>query len=92
MVVSHDIVLVEWADAHTSEGGWLTLSDYKDDGEAIVQTVGFLIKEGQKGAKKGHITLWQTFSEGDAIHAMHIPVAMVRRMFVMSKGKPQDKI
>lgn len=81
------IVLVEWADAHTSEGGWLTLDEYKDDGEVIVHTVGFLIKEGEKGAKKDHVTLWQTFSDGDVIHAMHIPLAMVRKIKVLSKGK-----
>lgn len=91
MVSTPDVVLVEWADAHTSEGGWLSLSEYEDDGEAIVRSVGFLIKEGQKGSKKGHVTLWQTFSEGDVIHAMHIPLAMVRSVHVMSKGKPKDK-
>ena len=82
-----EIVLVEWADAHTSEGGWLTISDYPDDGEVLVYTVGFLIKEGEAGSKKGHVTLWQTFCEGDVIHAMHIPIAMVRSIKVMSKEK-----
>lgn len=82
-----DIVLVNWADAHTSEGGWLTLGDYKDDGEVIVQTVGFLVKEGEAGAKKNHITLWQTHADGDAIHAMHIPIEMVRSIKVLLKDK-----
>jgi hypothetical protein len=85
MVSTPEIVLVDWADAHTSEGGWITLDDYTDDGEAIVRSVGFLIKEGEKGAKRGHVTLWQTFSDGDVIHAMHIPLAMVRKITVMSK-------
>jgi hypothetical protein len=85
-----DIVVVHWADAHSSEGGWLTLSDYKDDGEVIVQTVGFLVKEGDAGSKKNHITLWQTHADGDAIHGMHIPMEMVRNIRVLLKHKSKD--
>lgn len=89
-MVTPDIVLVEWADAHCSEGGWLTLSEYTDDGEVIVSSVGFLIKEGEAGAKKDHLTVWQTFCEGDVIHAMHIPLAMVRNIKVLTKHRQKD--
>jgi hypothetical protein len=85
-----DIVLVHWADAHCSEGGWLTLADYEDDGEIIVETVGFLVKEGEAGSKKNHVTLWQTHAQGDVIHAMHIPIAMVRSVKVLLKHKHKD--
>lgn len=78
------IVLVEWADAHTGDPGWLTISDFHDDGEALVYTVGFLIPEGDPGSKKDHVTVWQTLSEGDGIAPMHIPNAMVRRLSTVS--------
>jgi hypothetical protein len=83
----YPIVLVEWADAHLSEGGWLTLADYEDEGEVMVESVGFLVPVGEAGSKKEHVTLWQTMSEGDVIHAMHIPVAMVRKMKILVKSK-----
>jgi len=83
----YPIVLVEWADAHLSEGGWLTLADYEDEGEVMVESVGFLVPVGEAGSKKDHVTLWQTMSEGDVIHAMHIPVAMVRKMKILVKSK-----
>ena len=83
----YPIVLVCWADAHLSEGGWITLSEYKDDGEVMVSSVGFLVPVGEAGSKKDHVTLWQTFADGDVIHAMHIPVAMVRSMKVLVKKK-----
>jgi hypothetical protein len=83
----YPIVLVEWADAHLSEGGWLTLADYEDEGEVMVESVGFLVPVGEAGSKKDHVTLWQTMSEGDVIHAMHIPVAMVRKMKILVKAQ-----
>lgn len=69
-----------------SDGGWLDLSEYEDDGETIVATVGFLIPIGDAGSKKDHVSLWQTVCEDEAIHAMHIPVGMVRRMVVLSEN------
>lgn len=83
----YPIVLVEWADAHLSEGGWITLAEYEDEGEVMVESVGFLVPVGEAGSKKEHVTLWQTMSEGDVIHAMHIPVAMVRKMKILVKSK-----
>jgi len=82
----YPVVMVRWADAHTSEGGWLSLDDYKDDGETIVETVDFLIPVGDAGSKENHVSLWQTICEGEAIHAMHIPVGMVREMIALSKN------
>lgn len=83
----YPIVLVEWADAHLSESGWITLAEYEDEGEVMVESVGFLVPVGEAGSKKDHVTLWQTMSEGDVIHAMHIPVAMVRKMKILVKSK-----
>jgi hypothetical protein len=83
----YPIVLLQWADAHLSEGGWQTLSEYEDDGEVLVESVGFLVPEGDAGSKKDHVTLWQTYADGDVIHAMHIPVAMVRKIKVLVKKK-----
>ena len=31
----YPIVMVTWADTHMSDGGWLELKDYDDDGECI---------------------------------------------------------
>lgn len=78
------VVWVKWADAHTSEAGWLDIDQYEDDGETIVDTVGFLLPYPDQGSKKDHITVWQTLCDGDGIHAMHIPVGMVRSMVVLN--------
>ena len=83
-LVPYSVVLVEWADAHCSEGGWIDLDEYKDDGEVIVSTVGFLIPIGDEGAKEGHVTVWQSIADGDGIHGFHIPVQMVRNVTVLS--------
>jgi hypothetical protein len=85
MVMNYPIVLVKWADAHCSEGGWLTLEDYEDTGETIVESVGFLVPVPDSGSKKDHVTIWQTYCEGDVIHAIHIPVGMIRDIKVLCK-------
>lgn len=74
------LVLVEWADAHAGEGGWLDMGDYQDNGEYIITSAGFVVPEGRRGAKKGHLTLWQTVCDGDGIHPFHIPTGMVRKI------------
>lgn len=79
-MTTRPIVHVKWADTHMSQGGWLDLSDYEDDGETIVDTVGFLIAADEPGGKYNHVTLWQAMCGGEAIHAMHIPVQMVREI------------
>ena len=86
-MVRPPVVLIKWADAHGSEQGWISLNEHDDDGEAIVYSSGFLISVGEQGSKKDHVTLWQTYSDGDVIHAIHIPVAMVRSIKVLAKGK-----
>lgn len=78
------IVHVRWADAHMSQSGWLEMDDYIDDGETIVDTVGFLIPIGEPGSKDKHVTVWQSLCRDEGIHAMHIPVAMVREMKVVN--------
>ncbi len=82
----YSAVLVEWADAHTSEAGWLELDGYEDDGEVIVTTVGFLVPVGDPGSKDGHVSLWQTLCQGEGIHGFHIPVQMVRQIKVLGAG------
>jgi len=67
-----------------SESGWLEMSDYVDDGETIVDTVGFLVPVGEPGSKDKHVTVWQSLCRSEGIHAMHIPVAMVREMRVVN--------
>ena len=79
----YSAVLVKWADAHTSEPGWLELDGYEDNGEVIVTTVGFLSPVGDPGSKQGHVSLWQTVCEGEGIHGFHIPVQMVREVKVL---------
>jgi hypothetical protein len=83
MTTNRQIVWVQWADAHMSESGWLDLTDYSDDGETIVDSVGFLIPVGEPGSKDQHVTLWQSLCKGEGIHAMHIPVQMVRSIKVL---------
>jgi hypothetical protein len=77
------IVLVQWADTHMSDAGWLDLEKYEDDGEMLVDTVGFLIPVGEPGSKDQHVTVWQTLCKGEGIHAIHIPVGMVRDIKVL---------
>ena len=81
--MGYSVVWVEWADAHTSEAGWLELDEYEDDGEVLVSTVGFLIPVGDAGSKDGHVSLWQTLCQGEGIHGFHIPVQMVRQIKVL---------
>jgi hypothetical protein len=79
----YPMVLVTWADTHLSEGGWLDLADYEDDGECIVASVGFHIPVGDPGSKEKHLTLWQTLCKEEGIHAIHIPVGMVREIKIL---------
>jgi hypothetical protein len=77
------MVHVKWADTHLSDGGWLDLSEYEDDGECIVNSLGYLIPVGDAGSKNKHVTLWQTLCDGEGIHAIHIPVGMVREIKIL---------
>lgn len=78
-----DVAIVRWADAHCGPSGWIDLDEYKDDGEEIVVTVGFIAPEGTKGYKPKHVTIWQTLSSDDGIHPFHIPVDMVRTITIL---------
>jgi len=77
------MVLVTWADTHLSEGGWLDLDEYEDDGECLVSSVGFQIPVGDPGSKDKHLTLWQTLCKEEGIHAIHIPIGMVRDIKIL---------
>ena len=79
-LMNRTVVYVQWADTHMSDGGWINLTDYEDDGECLVDTIGFLVPLGEPGSKDKHITVWQTICKEEGIHAIHIPVAMVRDM------------
>jgi hypothetical protein len=76
----YSTVLVVWADAHCGNAGWQEMTDYEDDGEYLIETVGFLVPEGNPGSKSEHVTVWQTINEDEAIHPFHIPSAMVRKI------------
>lgn len=80
---SYPIVRVVWADAHCGDSGWLELDSFEDDGECLITTVGFLIPPGE-GGKKDHVTIYQTYAEGEAIHPFFIPAAMVREVTLLT--------
>lgn len=81
---NYSFVFIRWADTHLSESGWLDLDEYEDDGECIVETAGFLVPLGEPGSKEGHVSVWQTLCANEGIHAVHIPVAMVRDLKIIS--------
>ena len=89
-MIQYSAVLVHWADAHTSEPGWLQLDTYDDDGEVVVATVGFLVPVGDPGSKEGHVSLWQTLCDGEGIHGFHIPVQMVREVRVLGPSSVES--
>jgi hypothetical protein len=82
----YTMVLVTWADTHLSEGGWLDLDEYEDDGECLVSSVGFQIPVGDPGSKDKHLTLWQTLCKEEGIHAIHIPIGMVRDIKILQNN------
>ena len=73
----YPLVLVTWADAHCGDPGWLQLDAVEDDGECLITTCGYLVPPGE-GGKDKHVTLYQTYTDGEGIHPFHIPVGMVR--------------
>lgn len=85
--MDHVLVFIEWVDAHAGITGWLTLDEYDPEGEQIVQTVGFLIKENDPGGKPDHLTVWQTLADGDGISPFHIPLVMVRKVVKLNTGE-----
>lgn len=81
---NYPVVFIQWADAHAGEGGWQELEAYEDEGEVIVETVGFMVPADSLGGKKDHVTVWQSYHEGEGIHPFHIPSGMVRSLKIIS--------
>jgi hypothetical protein len=77
------MALIYWADACGGDPGWLTLEDVEDDGEVLVQSTGFLVPTEDPGAKQNHVTLLQSFHDGDGINLFHIPIGMVRKIILL---------
>ena len=80
------MVLVTWADTHLSVGGWFDIDEYEDVGECLVSSVGFQIPVGDPGSKDKHLTLWQTLCKEEGIHAIHIPIGMVRDIKILQNN------
>ena len=81
---AYPMALVYWADACGGDPGWLTLDDVEDDGEVLVQSIGFLVPVEDPGAKQNHVTLLQSFHDGEGINLFYIPVAMVRKIILLT--------
>lgn len=84
MKTEYPVALIEWADACGGDAGWLTLEEVEDDGETLVQSVGFLVPCGDPGSKENHITLLQTYHHGDGINLFYIPIGMVRKTILLN--------
>lgn len=74
-------VYVIWHDAHAGTDTWHHLDDFdKDDGPYVVHSVGWLL-ETDRGGKKDHLSLAQSWSDDDAVDSvLHIPNAMVKQV------------
>jgi hypothetical protein len=81
---TYPVALIKWSDAHAGDGGWLSMDDYEDDGDYIITTVGFLVPADQAGGKQNHVSVWQTITDGEGIHPMHIPVGMVKKIILLN--------
>jgi len=84
MKTEYPIALIVWADATGEEPGWLTLDSLEDEGETLVHTVGFLVPADEPGGKKDHVTIVQSYHDGDVIHVFRIPVGMVRQTIMVN--------
>ena len=80
----YPIALVIWADATTGDPGWVTLEQVEDDGETLVNSVGFLVPADEPAGKKDHVTLLQSHHDGDGIGLFYIPAQMVRRISIVT--------
>ncbi len=82
--------MVVWADAHAGDRQWWEPEELPEEGEYLVQSVGFLLPLGA-GGKAQHITLAQSLtSEGMVDHIIYIPSGMVRRICVLSQENPNN--
>lgn len=76
--------VVRWADAHAGVEHWTALEELDDDGEYIVESVGWLLPV-DEGGKADHVTLVQSLTADDHVdHVLHIPVSMVRTIASVS--------
>lgn len=85
------LVHVRWADAWADgDPGWRHLEEIEDEGEYLVDTVGWLLHVGD-GGQTGHVTVAQSIGErDDAVdHVINIPLGMVRTISVC-RGKQVD--
>lgn len=79
-------VVVRWADAHAGLEHWTPIDELEDDGEYIVESVGWLLAP-DDGGKADHVTLAQSLTPDDQVdHVIHIPVSMVRNLASISVG------
>jgi hypothetical protein len=75
-----DPYLVVWADAHSDSSGWTGRDHVSEEGEYLVNSIGWLLTE-QDGGKTSHVTLCQSYTpDEDVDHILHIPQGMVRKM------------
>jgi len=82
-------VIVTWADAHAGVDHWMPLDELEDDGEYLVQSVGWLLPA-DDGGKQGHVTVAQSLTPDEHVdHVLHIPVSMVRTLVIVT---PQDVV
>jgi len=82
--VAFEYVTVLWCDAHAVTDTW-TLIDELDKTECLVESAGFLIRDG----KPGHIVLAQSMiSDEETVDSvLAIPVGMVRNIHRLSRGE-----
>lgn len=87
--MTRKMVQVLWADAHANEdGAWVYLKSVKDEGEYIVESIGWLLEVGD-GGQSGHVTIAQSIGVRDNVadHIINIPNGMVRSLRYLSAGK-----
>jgi hypothetical protein len=77
--VKRQIVVVEWADAHSGSANWISIDELDKSGEVIIVTAGFLLPV-EHGGRDKHVTIVQSFDDTHVDHVLHIPVDMVRCM------------
>lgn len=76
--------VVRWADAHAGTEHWTPLDELEDDGEYLVESVGWLLPV-DEGGKPDHVTLVQSVTPDEHVdHVIHIPVSMVRTIASVS--------
>lgn len=79
-------VMVVWADAHAGPEQWSPRNEIEDDGEYMVQSIGWLLQIGE-GGKDKHISLAQSWTQADDVdHVIHIPLGMVRSAVTLHPG------